>query len=304
MTPPDKLISVTGGTGFIGRALLRQLDRQSTPARALTRRVQTDHGPCTWVRGDLDDDVALTQFVSGADTVIHLAGLTKAPTKRAFFDANADAAGRLAAHAASAGVRRFILVSSLAARESHLSWYAASKRAGEDAVQSAAGDMDVVIVRPPAIIGPGDDATAQMLDAMRRGWLPVPGGVNRARTRLSFMHVDDIAAFILQQIDRELPGKPLEPAVEPGGVGWDTLAATASEILSKPVRLLPLPPIILFPAAYATETVCALFGQSTFFNTGKVREMLHTDWTGRDVMNGARAFKDSLALAFGQDIAK
>ncbi|MEM7007062.1 MAG: NAD-dependent epimerase/dehydratase family protein [Pseudomonadota bacterium] len=303
MSSHNKTIAVTGGTGFIGKALLSQMLESSHTLRALTRRDQSN-ASVDWIKGDLDDDAALRALVSGADTVIHLAGLTKAPTKAKLFRANADAAGRLAEFAAAAGVKRFVLVSSLAAREPHLSHYAASKRAGEHAVGAAAQSMDVVVIRPPAIIGPGDDATAQMLDAMKRGWLPVPGGSNREMTRLSFMYVEDIARFVAQQIDGAIPPSPLEPASEAGGIGWNTLAATASEILSKRVRLLPLWPSLLFPAAFITEAFCAAFGKSTFFNTGKVREMLHTDWTGSNVMTGARPFKESLALAFGQDTAQ
>jgi len=302
MTSYSKTIAVTGGTGFIGRALLAQLCDDDRPVRALTRSPASSND-IDWISGDLDNIAALTDLVGGADTVIHLAGLTKAPTRAGLFRANAIAAGRLASLAAKAGVRRFILVSSLAAREPHLSGYAASKRAGEDAVMQSTGDMEIVIIRPPAIIGPGDDATGQMLDAMRRGWLPVPGGRRRQTTRLSFMYVDDIARFILRQTDGLAHDGPLEPAVDEGGTSWATIAETASDILSKPVRLLPVSPVILFSAAFVTQTLCALFGQSTFFNTGKVREMLHTDWTGRVVMRDAHAFPTSLALAFGQDAA-
>ncbi|MEM7661359.1 MAG: NAD-dependent epimerase/dehydratase family protein [Pseudomonadota bacterium] len=302
MTSPNKTIAVTGGTGFIGASLLSQLRDEPLQIRALTRRDQADRS-VEWIKGELDNDGALKTLVANADIVIHIAGLTKAPNRKTLFSANAEAAGRLARHAAAAGVTRFVLVSSLAAREPRLSPYAASKRGGEDAVRAQKGDMEVVIVRPPAIIGPGDDATAQLLDAMKRGWLPVPGGATRKETRLSFMYVDDIARFILRQVDEPYTRHPLEPVSEIDGISWQMLATTASAILSKPVRQLPVSPVILFPAAFLTEAVCALFGKSTFFNTGKVREMLHSDWTGSNVMDGARPFKDSLALAFGQDIA-
>ncbi|MEM9669537.1 MAG: NAD-dependent epimerase/dehydratase family protein [Pseudomonadota bacterium] len=302
MTSPEKRIAVTGGTGFIGRSLLRLAKEDGYSVKALTRRGIGDDG-IEWVKGDLDNEAALEALISGTDTVIHLAGLTKAPTREQLITANGGAAGRLADLAAKAGVRRFILVSSLAAREPHLSPYAESKRAGENAVRANAGNMDVVIVRPAAIIGPGDPATAQMLDAMKRGWLPVPGSSRRDETRLSFMYVDDIARFIIDMVDGHSSEKPVEPYAEQGEVSWTDLTETASKILSKRVRLLPVGPLILFPAAFLTQSICALFGQSTFFNTGKVREMLHNDWSGSTIMDGARPLEESLALAFEQDKA-
>ena len=305
MTSPENCIAVTGGTGFIGRSVLRQLSALGLPVRALTRRAQPGAEPgIQWIVGDLNDGGALDALVTGAMAVVHLAGLTKAPSRAALYAANADAAGRIAGIAAAAGVQRFIHVSSLAAREAHLSDYAGSKRAGEDAVRAAAGPMEVVVVRPPAIIGPDDPATAQLLGMMRRGRLLAPGGWRRQKTRLSFMDVDDIAAYLISLRQGPLPAGAVEPTAEVGGVGWDELAQTAARVLSKPVRVVPLPPAVLFSAASVVQGALGLFGQSSFFNTGKVREILHTDWTGSTVVAGARELEATLARAFELDESK
>ncbi|MEL7129290.1 MAG: NAD-dependent epimerase/dehydratase family protein [Pseudomonadota bacterium] len=293
-------ISLTGATGFIGRALLKQLTTSGYRVRALTRRPRSDPG-IEWLVGDIESEGTLRQLAAESDVFIHLAGLTKAITRAELLKINGTAAGRAAAAATAAGTRRFILVSSLAAREPHLSNYAASKRAGEDAARAARGQDELVIIRPPAIIGPGDDATAQMLGAMQAGWLPVPGGKAAKSTRLSFIYVDDIARYIADQIDAPLPAGTVEPTAEPAGTSWVELAKTASNVLSKPVRLVRIPPLLLKPSAAAMETICAVFGKSSFFNAGKVREMLHTDWTGRVRISDARGLSESLRLAFELD---
>ena len=291
-------IAVTGATGFIGRSLVRQLTEKATPCRVLVRSAY-DQPDVEIVRGDLENSDALTALVEGADTMIHIAGLTKARTRDQLFAVNETGAANVAAAAQKAGVRRFILVSSLAAREPHLSNYAASKRAGEDAVRKLAGTMELVIVRPPAIIGPGDPATEPMLNAMRRGLLPAPAGKARRDGRMSFVYMDDIARFLIEQVDAPAPAKPLEPHGATPKTSWDELADTAADVLGKPVRLVAISPTILKACAFVTQTGAALFMRSGFFNTGKVRELLHNDWTGEVAIANARSLRESLSLALG-----
>lgn len=295
MSSSEAPVAVTGATGFLGRALVDQLVSAGSSVRALTRRPQPATRHVEWIEGDLDDAEALRQLCTGAKTVFHLAALTKARSREIFMAVNATAAARLAELAREAGARRFVLVSSLAAREPHLSPYAASKAAAEAAVKEAAGDMDIAIVRPPAIIGPNDTATAQLLDGLKAGWLPVPGG--RSSSTIAIMYVDDIARFILQLGDGEPPDSVVEPMSPPGGVTWRGLADTATEVLSKRVRLVPVPAPLLLTAAYVAEGVSGLFGKTSYFNAGKVRELLHPDWRGKTVMAGARDLSETLRLA-------
>lgn len=301
MSTPNTRIAITGATGFIGRSVVSQLANRNMPTRVLVRGAYT-HPNVESIRGDLLNDAALADFVAGADTVIHIAGLTKARTRQQLFAVNETGAANVATAARKARVRRFILVSSLAAREPHLSDYAASKRAGEDVVRTMLGDMELVIVRPPAIIGPGDPATEPMLTAMRRGLLPAPAGKARREGRMSFVYMDDIARFLIEQIDAPLSANPLEPYGGTPKTSWDELANTAADLLGKPVRIVPIPPTVLKIGAFVTQTWAAIFMRSGFFNTGKVRELLHNDWTGEVAIANARSLRESLRLAFGMDV--
>lgn len=309
-----KTIAVTGGTGFVGRSVLKLLAERGARIRALTRRPRSDlDASILWVQGDLGDTDALARLAKGADGFIHIAGLTKADHLSKLLAANSQGAGAATVAARACGVGRFVHVSSIAAREPHLSDYAYSKRAGERAVIAAAGDMELVIVRPPAILGPGDDAIAPILRMMQRGWLTVPAGKARREGRMSFVYMEDVARFLIDQISADWTAEPAQGSGSQGPVrvvtphggspvsGWDDLAAAGAKVLGKPVRILPISPLILAPAARIAQISCALFGRSTFFNAGKVREMLHNDWTGDSMIAGARNLETCLRLAYELD---
>jgi nucleoside-diphosphate-sugar epimerase len=154
---------VTGGTGFVGRAVIRELAHRGHKIRALTRQDQsiTPEG-VTWVSGNLDDTSALDQLVSGAEIIVHIAGLIKARNTREFFSGNeAGTQNLLKSVERTAALKpvRFVHVSTIAAREPQLSPYAASKAAGEAVLRAASENVSWTILRPPAVYGPEDKET-------------------------------------------------------------------------------------------------------------------------------------------------
>lgn len=300
-----KLICVTGGTGFIGRSVLKQLVARGQAVRALTRKSRISKD-IDWVTGTLENSDALEHLARGADTFIHIAGLTKARSLQALISVNEDGARNAAKAALKASARRFILVSSIAASQPHLSDYAKSKRAGEDAVRAVFKMQtdkipELIIVRPPAIIGPGDEATRPMLDILRRGFLPAPSGKVLKTARMSFIYMDDVARFLIEMINAPFEEDILTPHGATPASSWSDLAMTASKVLSKPVRVIPIFPPVLKFAALTTQTLSGLFRKSGFFNIGKVRELLHTQWTGDTEISGAYSLEQALRLAFEMD---
>jgi len=302
MQSSNTSIAVTGSTGFIGRSVVRQLKERGFAINALCRSLRELDG-VRFIKGDLESQEALATLAAGTDTFIHIAGLTKARTLKKLLDVNETGAANAARAAREAGVRRFILVSSIAAREPHLSPYAKSKRAGEEIVRQTleGSETELLIVRPPAILGPGDDATAPMLNILRRGFLPAPAGKTRRDARMSFVYMDDIARFLIEQIDAPILNTVVTPHGGTAQSSWQDLADTAAHILSKPVRMIPIPSSILAISALLSQTVSALFLQSGFFNAGKVRELLHTDWTGDTEITNAYTLDQALKHAFGLD---
>ncbi len=161
------ILAVTGGTGFVGRRLIDLALERGHQVRALTRRPQEPREGVEWIEGSLEDRDALERLVTASDAVIHVAGVINAPDAAGFEAGNVTGTLAMLAAATAAGTQRFIHVSSLAAREPELSQYGASKARSEDLVRSSG--LDWVIVRPPAVYGPGDKETLELFKMAKAG---------------------------------------------------------------------------------------------------------------------------------------
>lgn len=200
-------IAVTGGTGFVGRALLETAAKTGHAIRALTRREQPETPGIEWVSGDLEDRSALSRLVDGAEAVIHVAGVVNAPDQAGFQQGNVEGTMRLVEQSLAEGMPRLVFVSSLSAREPQLSDYGESKRKAEKLVM--ASGLDWTIVRPPAIFGPHDREMFEMFKVARYGVLPMPPEGGRA----SVIHVHDLARLLVALIpgSEEVTHKVFEP---------------------------------------------------------------------------------------------
>ena len=122
-----RTLAVTGGTGFVGTHLIRAARAEGYELRALTRGWRPPEEGIDWVDGALDRTESLMKLCEGADAVIHVAGLINASSRAAFEAVNVTGTAHMIDAARNGGVRRFIHVSSLAAREPELSEYGRSK---------------------------------------------------------------------------------------------------------------------------------------------------------------------------------
>ena len=274
-----RLVAVTGATGFVGPHLVAALARHGYKVRLLIRRwspVPSLAGvEAEVVLGDLANEVALRRLVDGADTVIHAAGLIKARTPADFMTVNRDGTARLSVLAPEA---RFILLSSLAAREPQLSAYAGSKRGAEQVVAERSGPW--LAVRAPAVYGPGDRETLAYFKTAARGFAPRPRGEG---ARLSLIHVEDLAEVLARVVEAALP-----PAIyeiddgREGGYGHGDLASAAGEALGRSVRSIPVPRVAMEIVGWANGLRHALGGGAQILTRAKVRELFHPDWTVHD----------------------
>src|SRR5205823_11633483 len=113
------VIAITGGSGFAGRHVVDLLGRQGRAMRLLLRKPPRDRASAgvEVVIGSLEDEASLKRLVAGAAAVVHVAGAIAARNRDEFFAVNTHGTARLAQAAAEAGVKSFIHISSLAARE-------------------------------------------------------------------------------------------------------------------------------------------------------------------------------------------
>lgn len=274
-------IALTGASGFLGRALCLQLLARGDRVRALARNIGAlpAHERLVPIAGDLRDAQALAALCAGAGGVIHCAGLVKARSRAEFFAINAAGAGALARSAAQAGVPRFVLISSLAAREPALSAYCSSKAAGEAEVRAVPG-LEWTIIRPPAIYGPGDQEVAKLLSMARHGWAPALGS---PAARISMIHVRDAASAAIAAFDsRETIHRTYEIDDGAGGYGWRDMAGALGEANGRDVRSVSIPLWLAAIAAVVSSAAAGLSGRATIFTPGKLRELRHADWVSRE----------------------
>lgn len=276
----SRTIAITGATGFAGRHAVSELLLRGFALRALVRdpaKAGLAAGVET-VQGDLADTAALARLVNGADAVIHLAGALTAFDRDGYFRVNAEGTRALADAAQKARTRRFVHISSLAAREPQLSGYAASKRAGEEIVTARMGELNAVVIRPPAVYGPGDRGTLPLIKELTRPVAAIPG---LPAARFSLIHGRDLARLIAQALDTDAQGLHEVSDGHPGGYGWSDLIATASAFRGSPVRPIFLPRPVPAAVARLAEGFARLTGKPGMVNRGKIAELYHPDWVAR-----------------------
>jgi nucleoside-diphosphate-sugar epimerase len=274
-------IAVTGATGFIGRHLCVRLLESGYRVRILARnplmsRPLVSRG-ASLVGGDLGDARALQKLVSGCSVVIHAAGAVRGNSQQAFDTVNvAGTSGLLDAVNTQDFPPRLLLISSLAAREPGLSWYARSKREAEERLQRVS-KLDWVILRPPAVYGPGDREMLPVFQLMSRGIALVPGP---STARVSLIHVDDLTEAILRCIATPATRGQLLTACDgkPGGYDWLELSAIAGSVWSRPVRPLEVPSRLLDYLARMNVGVSRVTGRAAMLTPAKLRELRHPDW--------------------------
>jgi nucleoside-diphosphate-sugar epimerase len=275
-------VAVTGGTGFIGGAILRQLLQADLRVRALVR--PTSRSSCfeapglTWIPGDLGDTQSLRLLVAGTSAVVHCAGAVRGRSAADFAAANVAGVKNLVRAVREVKeCDRFLLLSSLAAREPALSAYAASKRQGELVLQDEASDFNWMILRPPAVYGPGDRELLPLLQWLRRGVLFSPG---RGEGRFSLLFVTDLARAVLcwLQSDAGSGGCCELHDGRVRGYCWEEVRQIGAQLYGRPVRRIAVPQGLLRAAAHLNAAAARLGGYRPMLTPGKVRELCHDDW--------------------------
>lgn len=263
-------LAVTGGTGFVGSHFLRLAAAAGYEIRALTRGWKPPEEGIDWVEGALDRPDGLVRLCAGADAIVHIAGAINAPTRAGFERVNVGGTATMIDAAREAGVRRFVHISSLAAREPSLSDYGWSKAKSERLV--AASGLDWTIVRPPAVYGPGDRETFELFKMARRGLVALP-----PRGRFSVIHVEDLCRLILALIDEpDTVSETYEPDDGREG-GWDHrhFARTLGRLYGRRAATLAVPR----PLLRAASRIDRLFRRGRARLTpDRVSYFCHPDW--------------------------
>ena len=265
-----KTVAVTGATGFVGSTLLKMASSQDLQVRALTRRPQPAMEGVTWIEGALDTPDRLARLVEGADAVIHVAGVVNAPTRDGFEQGNIRGTESIVAATKATGIARFVHVSSLAAREPGLSVYGWSKAGAEQVV--AAGGLDWIMVRPPAIYGPGDMEMLDIFKMAKTGVMLMPPAGH-----LSVIHAGDLAALLLALTGHNAPHGHIFEVDDGKTKGWTHVdfAKAIAAAMSRRALVLSTPrPILKMGSVFDR----LLRGDKAKLTADRVNYFCHPDW--------------------------
>ena len=248
--------------------------------------------PVDRVTADVRSTAELANALEGVDVVVHSAGLTRAKSDAEYHRVNSEGTQALALAAADAGVRRFVFVSSLAARgpdrrvsdrgvtdDRPTSAYGESKLAGErrlfQVLSEQTGAMEGVILRPGGIYGPRDEDSLNLFKVAKTGMIPVPTG----KGRLQPVYVKDVAEAVIRAVARpDVDLKPI-PIVGPEIVSWADMGEALGNAVGKPVRLVKIPNPIWQVGGAVAETAARLVGVSPQFDRRTADDLSRLDWT-------------------------
>lgn len=200
------VITVFGGAGFLGRAVVRTLARQGAMVRVACRRPDEamrckpmgDVGQVVPVAANIRDDASVAAAVAGADAVVNLVGILYESGRQKFDAIHHEGAARIARAAAAAGAAQLVHVTAIGADPQAVSRYARSKGEGEQAVKAAF--EKAVILRPGILFGPDDDFFNRFAALARYSpILPLIGG---GRTRFQPAYVCDVAEAVAAALTR------------------------------------------------------------------------------------------------------
>ena len=241
----ERLITIFGGAGFIGRHLVRKLAAADWRIRVVTRspglaghlQPTGDVGQIVIQPLDNLDEPAFRRLVQGSTAVVNLIGILYETSRQRFDEIHGELPARIARAATDAGVSRMVHVSAIGADETSSSAYARSKAKGEAALREAFGSA--AILRPSIVVGPEDDffnrfaGMARLLPA-----LPLIGG---GKTQFQPIYVGDVADAVMAALHQDsAAGKTYETG-GPQVYSFEELLRYMLDVIGKRRLLVDLP---------------------------------------------------------------
>jgi nucleoside-diphosphate-sugar epimerase len=312
-------VLLTGGSGFLGSHIAEQLSQAGVAVRALVRRTSDTSFLRTLpgielVDGGLDNAESLRRAVDGVTAIIHSAGLVKARNEAEFMSVNAGGTEKLleAAGAKKSSLRRFVLVSSLAAMGPSneqgapvspddpprpVTAYGRSKRAAECAALALRDDLPITILRPSAIYGPRDREILAFFQAIVWGVLPYMGSVTN---KLTIIYGPDAARACIAAVDADVPSGSAYFLDDGEIYTFEDLFRAVEDALGKRAWLrVPLPRRLVAAVARGSELYGKVRNQAVMLTPDKIQELFAQWVTDSSPAQAALGWKPLVKIAEG-----
>lgn len=289
----SKLVTIIGGSGFVGRYIARRLAKDGWRVRVAVRRPNEAlfvrpygvPGQVEPVACNIRDDASVRAVIRGADAVVNCVGTFRSGGANNFAAVQSEGAARVARLAAAEGVAQLVQISSIGADPTSDSRYARTKGEGEAAVRAAF--PGAVILRPSVIFGTEDGFFNRFAAMTRMGpVLPVVG----ASTKFQPVYVDDVA----QAAVKAVKGEAAPGVYELGGPEVDTFRGLMGRMLKVVQRrraVIGLPFVVARIMAFAFDMIEAVT-LGLIENKVITRDQVRSLATDNVVSAGARTFAD------------
>jgi uncharacterized protein YbjT (DUF2867 family) len=257
MVPTNgRTVAVFGGTGFLGRRIVRHLRSRGFPVRIASRHPDRGHrlfGPddpqLQSVGANIHDERSVADALAGAYGVVNAVSLYVEHGQENFHSVHVESAQRVAAQAHRAGVDRLIHISGIGADAASQSRYIRMRGEGELAVRAAFAPA--LIVRPAVMFGPDDAYLTTILKLLRE--LPVYPMFGRGVTRLQPAYVEDVAEAIGRTMQRAETPSTIFEFGGPRVYSYEEFLRTVAHQDGLTPRLIPIPFAVWHTLAWPSE---------------------------------------------------
>ncbi|MGB7660604.1 MAG: complex I NDUFA9 subunit family protein [Pseudolabrys sp.] len=243
-TTNERTVAVFGGTGFLGRRVVRHLRRCGLSVRSASRHPDwgkelfaLDDPHLQSVEADIHDEQSVARVLAGAYGAVNAISLYVEHGTETFHSLHVECAQRLATQARQAGVERLVHVSGIGADVASPSRYVRKRGEGELAVRAAFADA--LLIRPAVMFGPDDSFLTAIVTLLER--LPIYPMFGRGLTRLQPAYVEDVAEAITRALQRTEKHPITFECGGPRVYSYEELLKAAAHEAGLKPKLIPIP---------------------------------------------------------------
>jgi nucleoside-diphosphate-sugar epimerase len=266
------VVAITGGTGFIGSHVVRDLIARGHLVRLIGRTSHSrdveyrDHSRVSMVKADLTNETALQEAFSGCDAVCHLAGINRERQAGDYQKVHIEGTAQVVAASVKAEIKKLVFVSFIRARSTRTSGYLNSKWEAEECVRNS--PLDYTIVKPGMIYGKGDQMVSSIVHGLNLfpviGFWPSVGFIEKA---VNPIFVDDFVRILVAALVENRLSRQTVAVAGPDHITLIKAVDRVARVMKKPMFPVPMPILIQYMMAYALERICA----EPLFSVAQVR---------------------------------